>query len=41
MIDEDNLAGLGNPDYYTPPWEHLLEAERKKNGEILWLDPPF
>ena len=32
---------LGNPDEVIPPWEHLLEIERKKHGEILWIDPPF
>jgi hypothetical protein len=37
-MNEDLLIGLGNPDYFTPPWEQLLEKEQ---DEPVFILTPF
>ena len=39
MIEDD--YGLGNPDYFLPPWEEELKKEQLDREEILFEDPPF
>jgi len=35
---EEDLIGPGNPDYFTPPWEELLE---RKEDEPVFILTPF